>query len=140
MFFEARNGTRYPFSRVRAITPNWKENTAIVELDNDGRVSVELSMWDQALATIVQSTIPASPGFYILTPVWEEDGSTTYEQETIVAWIVNGRGELRPATADGVTETDIAILMPNGTVAEPFIRNHTSLEEYIQAKLTDSRP
>jgi len=64
--------------------------------------------------------IPAAPGFYVLSPCYDEDGGAICgaSREPVVAWALDALGSTTPVTPQEVlnSDDDHAILCPDGEV------------------------
>lgn len=88
--------------------------------------------WETALAGAFQAIIPAQPGTFFLTPVSHPDGSTTYDQDQVIAWGVTYRAYTVAIGTQGPDDMNRAILMPNGAVTEAG-GDWNSLEDYLRS-------
>lgn len=94
----------------------------------------ELLPLSDGLERIVFVT-PAAPGFYVLTPCYDEDGGAIYEasREPVIAWALDSLGCSYPiALNDGLCQTgDPAILCPDGQVRS-YDRGWEALDDWLK--------
>lgn len=77
---------------------------------------------------------PAAPGFYVLTPCYDEGGAICEaSREPVVAWAVDALGSNTPITPQEVlnVDDDHAILCPDGKV-RAYDREWDSLPDWLE--------
>lgn len=102
-----------------------------LETKTQGRLETTSEMWAAAFDREFVSIIPAQPGTAFLTPVTEEDGSTIWDEDVVLAWGLRLDGYVTAIGTDGVDEMDRAILHPSGKVSRALVGDWGSKESYI---------
>ena len=88
--------------------------------------------WDRAFGTAFAAVIPAEPGTVYLTPVTQEDGSTSWDHDAVLAWGVRRDGYVTAIGADGADDMDRAVLMPSGKVTAGLGGDWPSEAAYLE--------
>lgn len=138
-------GARYvPLSsiqqaRQRLIEEKWMVEVELV--DND-RFTVELAVWEDALARTPQQMIPAQSGTYLLSPCF--DPPFEIVKEPVIAWALTADGVMAAITNNGINDGgpgNEPILFPTGEVRSP-VANWSTYGEYEaeQRAISEGRP
>jgi hypothetical protein len=80
--------------------------------------------------------IPATPGFYVLSPCYDKGGAICEaSRDPVVGWAVDGRGYTIPVTPLEVLngDDDHAILCPDGEV-RAYDESWLSLADWLNAQ------
>jgi hypothetical protein len=140
MYFEAKDGRRYPVSRILTIHPV-KDNSVRVEL-TDGAAAEAYPHVIDDLNRCPVSTFAAQPETYIVS-LNEEGDEERFWKTPVVGWCVAVDGKTYPITADGVNDGAmphrLCILTPDGKVTEPDHCMWASVDAWIASQQPDQK-
>ena len=84
-----------------------------------------------------QSTLSATPGFYIVEPVTEGNKIVDAVLMPIIGWALH-EGVVYPVSIFEVCEnSDYPILTPNGTVFDCFQASYDNIQDWMTCKNAD---
>ncbi len=146
MFFEATDGSLYPVSQITRIRPaRPKADHDDVHFIEMGESRVEMySHRVKKLLDLPLSIFPAQPSTYVIRPFFDNgpDGAATTFKTLVIAWGITSMSDIVPITADGPNddcEDNLAIELPDGSVAEKYEKQYANLDEFISYKRESER-
>lgn len=130
MFFEARDGRRYPIAAIAAIRKVRADENE-VELAGFKRVIAS----DRALQRAIVSTLPAQPETCIVRA--DVDAVGGFWLTPVIAWALTLSDHMLPVTANGLNDgTDEwhFILTPDRRVSRAGDRSWNNLEGFLASQ------
>lgn len=92
--------------------------------------------WEMAVEGTPTAMLPALPGTYLISPLEEEDGSTTPYKTNVLGWMVCADTEVRPVCLDPhvVGDAKWDVLHPDGRVERNDGTSWPSLTEWLASE------
>jgi hypothetical protein len=140
-FIKTREGTLLNVNQVISISDRSKKDFtyAIAVCHGEFQSDVELAHNMSEIEYLLLPVVAAQPGFTELRFFANEEGSPWVERLPIVAWRVDEEMAL-PVTPDNDASDDLSyvgngILLPDGTVLQPFIQKFPNEDEWTEAMI-----